>query len=164
MISHSELKQLLRYAPETGHFFWIESIGSQAQKGTLAGWVNSPKPYVRVTIEGRTYSAHRLAWFYTYGEWPTDQLDHIDCDHSNNRLSNLRRATNHQNLGNRRRSRNNKSGFKGVYYKKDTKKWEAAISSQKTRKYLGLFDTPEQAHEAYKAAAIELFGDFARFA
>jgi hypothetical protein len=90
------------------------------------------------------------------------QVDHIDGDTLNNRRSNLRLATHTQNQQNKRRYKNNTSGFKGVYWDKQCLKWKALIAVNGKRKLLGLFNTPELAHSAYCAAANEHFGEFAR--
>ena len=92
------------------------------------------------------------------------EVDHKDHDTLNNRRYNLRVATTAQNQFNRRKNRNNKSGFKGVSASKKAGKWCAQIQINGKNKSLGtLFDTPEAAHEAYKIAALELFGEYANF-
>lgn len=87
--------------------------------------------------------------------------DHEDGDGLNNLRSNLRLADSKQNSQNRRRAKDNKSGYKGVHFEKG--KWSARIMVNKKFLRLGRFNTPEEAHEAYKKAAIEHFGEFARF-
>jgi hypothetical protein len=94
---------------------------------------------------------------------PTEGVDHIDGDGLNNRRDNLRVATHAQNLRNRGKNKNNKSGYKGVYWHKATKKWKAQIKVNGKEKYLGLFDNPEDAHKAYCEAAKELHGKFANY-
>jgi hypothetical protein len=89
-------------------------------------------------------------------------VDHRDLDRTNNRWNNLRRATRSTNAANTRRQRNNTSGFKGVYPHHKTGRWYAQIRKDGRGYYLGSFATPQAAHEAYAAAARELFGEFAR--
>ncbi len=113
-------------------------------------------------VAGKMYKAHRLAWFYMTGEWPPDQIDHIDGDRDNNRLVNLRKATNAQNGANARLSKNNSSGFKGVSFDTSVGRWRASIRRNRQLHYLGFFNTPEEAHAAYASAAVQLFGEFAR--
>lgn len=88
-------------------------------------------------------------------------IDHIDGDGLNNTRENLRLVTNAENLKNRKRHSNNKSGYKGVVAQDG--KYRAKITVNGKRISLGMYDTPEEAHEAYKAAAIKYHGEFARF-
>ncbi len=85
------------------------------------------------------------------------EVDHRDGDGLNNVKANLRAATHAENMGNRRRNANNTSGFKGVSAKKG--RWLARLAG----KDIGLFDSPEEASEAYKKAAEKKYGEFARF-
>jgi hypothetical protein len=90
-------------------------------------------------------------------------IDHRDMVRDHNWIANLRPATVTQNLGNTRRRKDNTSGFKGVSLQgKKTKKWCAEIKANGHRVRLGRFDTPEEAHAAYCAAAPQFFGEFAR--
>lgn len=91
------------------------------------------------------------------------EVDHIDGDKLNNQKSNLRIATRSQNNANKRRAKNNKSGFRGVSFKSKQRRWVAQICVNKHKKHLGYFDSPAEAHEAYKAAASKYFGEFANF-
>lgn len=90
-----------------------------------------------------------------------EQVDHINGDSSDNRLENLRLATNTQNARNRGKSKHNTSGYKGVFWHKATNKWTAQIGVDRKRIYLGIFDTPELAHRAYCEAAKVYHGEFA---
>lgn len=99
---------------------------------------------------------------YIYNRWPNYILDHIDGNRANNKLSNLREATQSQNCANAKLRSNNTSGFKGVYYHPKTGKWKSQIKKDGVSRHLGLFPTPEEAHKAYVKAAKELFGEFAR--
>lgn len=156
MITQEQLKEVLNYDPETGLFTWIKKRGHK--KNTAGG---KRLGYISIGVGFRLYQAHRLAWLYMTGEWPKF-LDHIDGDRSNNRFSNLRIATASQNAANAKRSATNTSGFKGVTWHKGAKKWMAQIVVREERKYLGLFDRVEDAHQAYVSAAREGFGEFAR--
>lgn len=90
-------------------------------------------------------------------------VDHVDCDGLNNQKSNLRLAVGGQNNMNRRTPRNNTSGFKGVSFRKDIKRWAARIRIEKVDLHLGFYDTPQEAHSAYQEAATQHHGSFARF-
>lgn len=92
--------------------------------------------------------------------------DHINENRLDNRRANLRLATNSQNQRNKGKNRNNKSGFKGVYYFKWGKikrRWKAQITYDGKNHHLGFFNTAEEAHEAYKKAAIKYHGEFAKW-
>jgi HNH endonuclease/AP2 domain len=108
------------------------------------------------------YNEHQLAWFYMTGRWPKPTIDHRDGDSTNNRWNNLRQATASQNNANRRRPRNNTSGYKGVYRGRRPGQWRAQIGKNGRTKYLGTFPTRQAAHAAYVAAARKHYGEFAR--
>ena len=115
-----------------------------------------------VAVNTRRFLLHRIIWEMHHGPIPHKmQVDHRDGDATNNRIGNLRLATNAQNSMNSRAQSNNTSGFKGVSFHKASGRWRADIR-ETTQRWLGLFDTPEEAHEAYKKAAMELHGEFAR--
>jgi hypothetical protein len=146
MITIERLRFLTNYDVTTGIFTWKISrrgckIGSQIGCVAKTG-------YRIIRLDNVLYLAHRLAWFYVYGIWPTDQIDHINGDRLSNCLVNLREATNMQNAHNRFNLRkNNKSGFVGV--RKENNKWLAEIKVNYAPIRLGLFDTPEEASQAY---------------
>ncbi len=91
-------------------------------------------------------------------------VDHISGNGLDNRRGNLRLATNAQNVRNSALSKSNTSGYKGVHWHRGGRRWLAQITADGRNKYLGLFDSPVEAHAAYCAAAKELHGEFARFA
>jgi hypothetical protein len=128
--------------------------------GDVAGTFDRQR-YLKITINGRKFRAHQLAWLFMTGEWCSLLIDHRDGDPANNRWNNLRRATVSQNTANRRRQRNNVCGFKGVVRTRSGR-WCARIYKHGRRHHLGNFLTPEAAHAAYIAAARKLFGEFAR--
>jgi hypothetical protein len=105
--------------------------------------------YVCIRIDNILYTAHRLAWLYVHGNWPAHQLDHINKNRSDNRLCNLREATNAENAQNRKRS-DNKTGYTGV--NQENNKWKAEIKLNYKTIRLGLFETPEEAYSAYLSA------------
>jgi hypothetical protein len=119
--------------------------------GQVAGTLNS-KGYICITVNGKSYKAHRLAWFFHYGVWPVNQIDHIDQNKTNNRINNLREVTNSQNKQNAGKYKCNTSGHKGVSFHKQHKKWAANIRVQRELLHLGYFPTPELASAAYKQA------------
>lgn len=90
-------------------------------------------------------------------------VDHINGDKLDNRRENLRVCSNAENVHNQGIRKNNTSGLKGVVWHKVARKWFAQITINRKNKYLGLFATPDDAHEAYCAAALKYHGQFANF-
>lgn len=160
-LTASRLRELLNYESETGQFRWKIKPNRSTVRGSIAGGRHS-LGYGSISIDDRDYLAHRLAWLYVHGRWPKHQIDHINGDRSDNRLENLREADNSENNRNRGVQKNNKSGFKGVGFHKQTQKWRAKIKLHGKNYHLGLFDEVEDAARAYSAAAERLHGDFAR--
>ena len=150
MLTQERLKELLDYDPETGVFVRKASRGT-AKAGSVAGCMYNTG-YIMIRIDSKDYTAHRLAWLYVYGCWPTNQIDHINRVKDDNRLCNLREATQSENNWNVGKYKNNKSGLTGVSWHNSTKKWQAQISVNGKLIYLGLFDTPEEGHAAYLKA------------
>ena len=114
-------------------------------------------------IDKRPYLAHRLAWLYVMGEFPKNDIDHVDTNGCNNKISNLRLATKSQNGANSKLPKNNTSGYKGVTWAKRNKKWMAQIMVDRKHVCLGFFHDPKLAYEAYKKASREYFGEFAHY-
>jgi hypothetical protein len=144
------LKTLLAYDPVTGLFTWVRSNSKKRVVGTTAG-TRHPHGYIRINIRRKMYYAHRLAWLYVHGKFPPQEIDHIDRDPSNNRISNLRLATHAQNASNAPKRRTNASGFKGAY--RHQGRWTSRIQHNGDGIYLGVFDTAEEAHAAYIGAS-----------
>jgi len=157
LITHEYLLSKLEYIPETGWFIWKNSTG-RSKAGTRAG-NKQANNYRQIRLDNRLYLEHRLAWFYCFQEWPTAIIDHINRDPSDNKLDNLREATQTENLGNMGISSHNTSGFKGVSYNKQRNKYEAYISINNKKKNLGLFNTAEEAFEVYLQATIKYRGN-----
>lgn len=114
-----------------------------------------------VTLSYRHIPRSVIVWAIHYHEWPTLLVDHEDRNSLNDRIENLRLATYSQNRANATRSLNNKSGCKGVSWYSRDGRWQTSIKVNGETIYLGLFDTPEEAHAAYCQAAIEHFGEYA---
>ena len=155
MVTQDQVRKLLDYDQDTGVFTWRSFRNGRAVESAIAGCKGSG--YVHIKIYGRSYLAHRLAWLYVHGEFPDCLIDHIDSDRSNNRISNLRKATFIGNGQNRKfKQSNNLSGFLGVYKANDSSKWKAQIRVNKKQVFLGSYDSPQEAHEAYLQAKREL--------
>ncbi len=160
-LTQAKLQQLLDYDPHTGSFRWKKSFKhGQAKIHTIAGSTGF-YGYRHITLQGLSYRAHRLAWLYIYGHWPTEVIDHINHIRDDNRIINLREATAFQNQWNKMYACNNTSGYKGVSWCNQKKMWRAQIMFNNKSKHLGHFRTSVQAAEVYKTAAEKLFGEFA---
>ena len=161
-MTHDQLTSLLSYDPTTGEFRW-KTARPKVRVGNLAGYIKKPKGHVYIELCGKTYAAHRLAWFYVTGQMPEKCLDHINRKPADNRFENLREASHGQNRANSKN--NNRHGLKGVrrlsWMKETDRCWQAQITHNKQVTYLGCFHTKEEAHSAYCDAARRLHGDFA---
>jgi hypothetical protein len=160
LITPEALREILTYSPDTGLFTWRVTRG-KARAGAVAGHINE-HGYAVTNLNGRVYRLHRLAWLYMTGAWPVDMIDHKNGRRADNRWENLREATRSQNNANK--GAFSAHGFKGATYNKRQGRWLAQIKANGRRHYLGYYDTPEEAHAAYAAAAIRHFGEFARAA
>jgi hypothetical protein len=161
MLTQERLKELLAYDPETGLFIRLQNRpGPGARAGDAAGSVQ-PNDYRRIFVDGKGYKAHRLAWFYVHGEWPSE-IDHINCNKDDNRLANLRVVSRSQNRMNVRAYASNKSGYRGVSLYKPTNRWKAQIQVDGRKKALGYYATPEDAYAAYCEASTRLHGEHGR--
>jgi len=160
-----DIEQMLDYDLDTGVFRWRINRG-RIKKGVQAGTLLFGRnTYIHLRIGGAKYLAHRVAWLLCTKQDPLEsQIDHIDGNSCNNRITNLRIATNTQNCYNSKRPKNNTSGYKGAYLDRRSNRWGACIRVDGQSVWLGTFDTSELAHMAYSKAAAELHGEFARTA
>lgn len=155
------LKQVLGFNPDTGTFTWKIALSNNTAVGAIAGYQRKGG-YLVINIDGRSYVAQRLVWFYVTEEWPLDELDHRDLNKGNNRFENLRPASHSNNAANCHRRKDNTSGHKGVSFDKRRGKWAAYINCNGARHSLGYHDSAIVAGSAYCVAADRLFGEFAR--
>jgi hypothetical protein len=150
------VRELFHYDPETGVFTRrVTRQGNGARAGAIAG-TRKPSGYLVIWICGANHMAHRLAWLYVYGTWPTGQIDHINRVRDDNRIANLRSVACAENIQNRGRQGNNASGFKGVFRAKGNRRWTAQITANGRQMHLGNYESAEAAHAAYCAAAARL--------
>jgi hypothetical protein len=162
--TQERLKEILNYDTKTGILAWkyrrdVPPQWNTKNAGKITGCKNS-NGYLLVNVDGKLHLAHRLIWMWVTGIQPKTYIDHIDRIKTNNKFSNLREATHYQNCVNRGPQSNNTTGYKGV--RKHYNKWQAGITVKGKFISLGTYNTPEFAHEAYKKAEKEHFGDYAR--
>ena len=163
------LRKLLRYEPETGDLFWEKRaisffLTDKAAKTWNSRFAHKPAlvaidthGYRRGEIFGRGYLAHRIVWAHQTGAWPKNQIDHINGIRTDNRWTNLRAATQIENMRNRRSERNATSSYLGVCWDSNSMKWKAQIAG----KHIGNFSCEIDAAKAYDRAAHLRYGEFA---
>lgn len=173
-----ELRQLVRYEPETGKLFWRErapgSVGPRKNRwgrdisaeASAAMWngkhageealcVRRKDGYLGGSVAGRQVLAHRIAWCLYYGTTPEGTIDHINGDRADNRITNLRDCPMSVNAKNLSLRKDNKFGSPGISYKyrpKSGNSWFAGIKVNGKSIYLGAFATIEQAISARRKA------------
>ena len=162
------LRKILRYNPETGKLFWLKRTADMFESGKLSAqhrcnvWngnyagkeafsING-KGYIDGKIFNISFNAHRVAWALFYGEWPKEQIDHIDGNRTNNKISNLRAVSQAENSKNVKLTEANTSGTVGVYWYKRKNKWCAEIVCDYKKIRLGYFDEIQDAIAARKQA------------
>ena len=155
-LTQDKLKELLRYDPETGVFTWkAKRRGAHAGVGDSAGGVDTSTGYLRIRIYGHRNYAHRLAFLYMTGSFPSNHVDHIDGDKKNNQWNNLRAATQAENCRNMSISKRNASGITGVSWSKERSRWVAAICLNGKQTVLGRYGSLIDAVAARKRAESE---------
>lgn len=157
-LTYQVAKSMLDYDAETGKFFWKQDRGGTARKGVEAG-SKMKTGYIAICIGLKKYLAHRLAYLFVHGAWPTDQVDHINGTRDDNRAANLRASTTQLNQANRKALA--KSGVKGVWYDKKRGKWQAKVVVKGKTIHAGRHDTRDEAAAAYMEAARAAFGEHA---
>lgn len=155
------IRQLFAYDSEAGCFTSLVRRGKRWPPGQIAGTLDPSNGYRKLRFRGRQHFEHRLVWLWVHGEWPAAQVDHINGNRSDNRIANLRLATARENSRNAGMSRNNTSGYKGVFWERGCGKWRASITVNRKTIHLGVFVSAPEAHAAYCAAAKKYHGEFA---
>ncbi|MAN98520.1 MAG: HNH endonuclease [Roseovarius sp.] len=152
MVTPEILREILRYEPKTGLLFWRERPqrffrnyrSCRSWNGKFAGTeaLNSAndRGYKCGNIFAKHYASHRVVWAIVHGEWPTEQVDHINGDRADNRIENLRAVSSCENNQNRQIPSNNSSGQMGVSWHKSQRKWCASITVAGQRSHLGHFN------------------------
>lgn len=151
-LTQEYVRACVSYDAETG-LFVARLPSASRQEGDILGALGN-HGYLTIAIAGKSYLAHRLAWFYVHGRWPI-LVDHIDRDRHNNRLCNLRECTYRENAWNVTPMQGTASGVEGVNWFASRRKWVAKISSGGVYRTLGYFDTIEEA-AAVRAQAVKV--------
>lgn len=152
-MNDSSLDEWLTYDATSGLFKWRKSPNRRIPSGSEAG--SRVGRRVQLSIAGKRYFAHRVAWFFEYGEWPHGEIDHINGDPFDNRITNLRDVTRSVNAQNLKKARSNSTtGFLGVRFDKNRTRspYVAALVINGKAMSLGCFRTPQEAHAVYLAA------------
>lgn len=144
-ITQKYLKQVLHYDKDTGVFTWKVSNSNRVKAGNQTGHKKQAEGYTRIAINTKLYYSHRLAWLYEYGEFPIDQIDHVNHDRADNRIANLREVNNYLNSRNISKRKTNTSGFNGVSWNKRDKTWLAEIIVNGNKIFLGYFKDKNEA-------------------
>lgn len=153
MLTQAALREILRYNPDTGIFTWIISVG-RIGSGSIAGTPDR-HGYIKIGINHKIYGAHRLAWLYLNGEFPADEIDHINGIRDDNRSDNLRSVTAYVNNRNKKMPSHNTSGCIGVSCRKGKGCWNAYISNNRKRYNLGYYKDWFEAVCVRKAAEVK---------
>ena len=154
ILTQDRLKELLHYNANTGVFTW-RATRRAALANAIAG-TRSVKNYIMVSVDAKVYSAHRLAWLYTHGVWPTSELDHINRTRDDNRIANLRLADRYINTRNTETRKDRLSGIKGVRWHKTQARWESRIQHNHKPITIGYYGNLQDAVQARKIAEILL--------
>lgn len=158
------VNEVLDYNPESGDLVWKKRDASMFKSkrdcdawntryaGKKISYVD-PHGYLILRINGKPYKAHRIAYAISHGEWPTNQIDHINGVKTDNRISNLRHVTGIENARNTKRHSTNTSGMSGVYWNKRDRLWNVRIGdASKPGSFVGTFKSFDDAVEARKRA------------
>ena len=153
ILTQERLQQLLDYNADTGVFTWRRTARN-AKLGAVAGTIWSG--YVNISVDRKVYRAHRLAWMYVHGCWPSGVIDHINRVKTDNRMVNLRDTDQFVNTQNSATRKDSPVGLRGVTWHKGQQKWRARIQASGKKFELGYFASVNEAQAAYACAAARL--------
>lgn len=142
--SPERVRAVFEYSPETGVLRY-KNPKSYAVHRDQAGWLDK-QGYREVRMDGKRFFAHRVVWAYVYGAWPVHEIDHINGDRSDNRISNLRDVS---RWGNQRNMVQHREGHLAGTTHRTLNSWQAKIQVNGVRHHIGSFATEQEAHEAY---------------
>jgi len=154
----TELVSLLKYKNRTGLLYWSKNFDRKNRVGQKAGCLTN-RGYMQLRFKGKVYFAHRVIFFMHHGFLP-EQIDHKDGIKSNNKIKNLRGANHSQNQQNSKKRTNNSSGYKGITWRKASKKWVVRIVVDRKSHHVGLYENIELAVKACNIARKKLHKEF----
>ena len=155
-LTQTRLKEILYYDSDTGRFTWRKRVARGVKAGDVAGSYNG-EGYRNIKINGKPHLAHRLAWMYIYGYFPEHGIDHINKNPADNRIDNLREASQACNRRNTGNFKNSRSGVKGVMWDKRNNKWQVLIKVNGKQIAMGRFNDFMEA-VCHRLAAEECLG------
>jgi len=158
LLTYEAASEFIRYCPNTGVFYRFKRLKRRTEI-KIAGTVYKEN-YIEITIKGRRYRAHRLAFLLMTKSWPKGYVDHIDRNGKNNRWCNLRQATPSENMMNRSIQKNSATGVPGVCWMRKNKRWRAYIKVNREYIHLGLHRNIDDAINARHEAEEKYFGEF----
>lgn len=155
-LTQQSLKEVLHYDPRTGAFVWVSASGRGQPRKRVGQRAEKAKGdgYLRISIDGVRYLAHRLAWLYMTGVWPQAMVDHKNGVKTDNRWRNLREANHSTNGQNVHRAKGT-NPLPGAYWRPKRGRWEAQLRINGVHRHLGYFSTAKKAHAAYVKAKRE---------
>jgi len=153
-MTKERLEELFEYDKSTGNFIRKCTTSSNAKKHTIAGY-KTKEGYIKISIDGKKYLAHRLVWLYVYGYMPK-QIDHIDHNRANNTICNLRDTTQKENCKNSSLRKDNTTGISGVYFDKKRKLFKVQISKGNKDLFFGRYKSFKEAVKVRNSAYFEL--------
>ena len=156
-LTNNYLKEILKYEPDTGVFYWLRACKGTAYGTKCVGIVTAGvgKQYCRIRIDQKDYLAHRLAFLYMTGSMPRYTVDHINGDGLDNRWANLRDVTIQENNKNLRMRSDNTTGITGVTRHSKADRYVAQITINGKNTYLGMFENIEDAALERRKAEIK---------
>jgi hypothetical protein len=158
LLNQELLKELVNYDPNTGVFAWKKirpGVSSSKKFGSL-----KPSGYIVVLINKKLYRLHRLAWLYMTGEWPENEIDHINGNKADNRFCNIRKATKAENNWNKKVRKDSTTGVKNVLYYPKYQSYYVRITANKIAHSFGPFKTKDQAALVAKEKRAEIHKNF----
>jgi len=151
IVTAERVRELFHYDEKTGVFTRKIRTAMRTKVGDIVGNKDT-YGYLQVSVDGKLCLLHRLAWLYVYGLFPEGTIDHIDRCKTNNAIINLRDVSRQVNMTNLPLAKNNKSGFKGVFFRSDNGKFFASVSHKGKRFHVGSYSTASSASSAYELA------------